>query len=117
MIGAVHLGLAMLAVDRERGVTVDIARHLEGLAATVGRSGAPGDAARLLGAAAALRDVAGVPPSNPTHHEGRVNVIPSALPLGVFAVGWTGGQTLTPEEAIIGLLGPARNGGAGRSER
>jgi hypothetical protein len=59
-------------------------------------------AARLLGAAAALRDTTGppVPPIDQAEREQHVSALRAALGEPAFAAAWAEGRRLTPEQAI-----------------
>jgi non-specific serine/threonine protein kinase len=103
-------GLEALALERELGTAENVARRLEGLAAVVHEAGGPGaaaGAARLLGAAAALREAIAAPPRNPEAHRRGVEAVRAHLTPGAFARAWAGGRSLTPERAVAEAFPPA----------
>jgi predicted ATPase/DNA-binding SARP family transcriptional activator len=75
---------------------------LESLAAVAVTRDQPGQAARLLGAAASLRESIGapLPPVERAEYDRTVEVARSALGEEVFAAAWAEGQTMKLEQAI-----------------
>jgi non-specific serine/threonine protein kinase len=102
-------GLEAVALERELGTEENVARRLEGLAAVVhetGRPGAAAGAARLLGAAAALREAIAAPPRNPQGHRDGVEAVRARLTPAAFARAWAEGGALAPEGAVADALPP-----------
>jgi hypothetical protein len=106
-----------LALSQEAGDMLGIARSLEGLAGTALVS-KPERAARLLGAAAALREVLGapVPAREREDHNRAVAALRTALGETAFAEDWTAGEALPVEKAVAEALTlpnerPVRGGG------
>jgi non-specific serine/threonine protein kinase len=94
-----------LELGRARGDLVDVSTALEGLA-RVAAAGQAAPAARLFGAAAALRDDIGMPQS-PTERSYFAPILAALRDdLGVesFAAAWAAGQSLPREEAIAEAL-------------
>jgi tetratricopeptide (TPR) repeat protein len=93
--------LESLAMNRQRGYRGGIAACLEGLAgvATVGQ---PDRAARLFGAAAALRaaDSEPIPPADLASYEVGVARARAALAPAAFTAAWEAGQALSLEQAV-----------------
>jgi DNA-binding CsgD family transcriptional regulator len=89
--------LAMKADDK-----LNIASALEGLASVVATQGAYTWAARLWGAAEALREAIGapIPPVERTHYEQVVTEVRRQLRNETFAVTWAEGRSMTPEQAF-----------------
>jgi non-specific serine/threonine protein kinase len=103
-------GLEALALERGQGAGESIARRLERLAEVVlgaGGADAPRRAARLLGAAATLREAIGAPPRNPEGYRRRIEAVRRTLTPGAFARARAAGRALTPEQALAGALAPA----------
>ena len=112
-----HLGLvALMQGDRARaatllreslqqrvaqGNTLGVARCLEGLAGVALVSGQHERAARLFGAAEALRAVAGTPqwPIDQPGHARDVAAVRAMLGEDAFAAAWAGGRAMTAEQA------------------
>jgi hypothetical protein len=96
-----------LVFRREMGNRPGIAECLEGLAAVVG-AGQSARAARLLGAADALRRVIAtpLPPVERPSYEATVTATRVALGEAAFAAAWAAGQALTLEEAVAEALEP-----------
>jgi tetratricopeptide (TPR) repeat protein len=100
-----------LALLRELGDKRGIAYSLEGLASAAGvpgnEHGALERAARLFGAAAALRAAISAPmaPNERVAYDRAVETARTSLGDGAFAAGWAAGQALTPEQAIALALG------------
>jgi DNA-binding NarL/FixJ family response regulator len=70
----------------------------------VAAGGAPAQAARLLGAAGALRERLGAPPPNPAGLARTRATVAAALPGPAFAAAWAAGRVLSPEQAAAGAL-------------
>jgi predicted ATPase/class 3 adenylate cyclase/DNA-binding CsgD family transcriptional regulator len=91
-----------LAIARKVGNKWLIASCLEGLAAVVVAQGEPLWAARLWGAAEALRDVIGapLPPAYRADYERGVAAARAQLGEKAFATDWAEGRTMTPDQAL-----------------
>jgi predicted ATPase/DNA-binding SARP family transcriptional activator len=102
------------AVWRRFDYQADIARCLEGLAALAVAAGPSELAARLFGAAEALRDAIGdpLPPPDQAEHEERVAALRAAMQRRVFTRVWAEGRAMTLEQviehALRGLAGSKR---------
>jgi ATP/maltotriose-dependent transcriptional regulator MalT len=85
-----------------------IASSLEGLAGVVAAQGEPARAARLYGAAEALRGSVGIPilPVDRATYERLVAAVRTQLGEAVFSSRWTEGRTMTPGQALA-AQGPA----------
>jgi predicted ATPase len=96
-----------LAIFREIGDQQGVAYNLEGLAAVVAALGQPGRAARLFGAAEALRAAIGAPlaPNEQAEYDRDVAVARAALDEAAFAAAWAQGRALSLEQAITLALG------------
>ncbi len=83
--------------DRQR-----IAQCLEGLAAVAGTSGTAERAARLLGAADALRTAIGapLPPARREDYHRCVDAVREALGDSTFSAAWKRGMEMTVAQAI-----------------
>ncbi len=92
-------GLGLWADLKDRWNTAATLDGLAGLAAELRR---PDAAVRLFGAAAAMRDAAGVPlpPNERAEHERYLGLAREALGEASFAAAWKAGQSLALEEAI-----------------
>jgi predicted ATPase len=79
---------------------------LEGVAGVLGLQGQPARAARLLGAAAALRRALGapLPPADRASHDRTVAAVRRALGEDAWATAWAAGQACTLEQAIATAL-------------
>jgi tetratricopeptide (TPR) repeat protein len=79
-----------------------LADGLEGLGRATAALGRPGLAARLDGAAAALREAVGAPmaPAHRAEHERAMGAVRAALGEGAFASAWAEGGALPVDEAI-----------------
>jgi len=79
-----------------------VAASLEGLAVIAAGTGRPADAARLLGAASALRSGHGMPlpPSEQADNERTVALARRALGDEAFVSAWARGQALSLEQAV-----------------
>ena len=84
------------------GHKLNIASGLEGLASMVALQGEPTWAARLWGAADALRDAMGAPMATVEQPAYEQAVAAARLKLGekVFAAAWAEGRTMSPEQAL-----------------
>jgi predicted ATPase len=84
------------------GDKIGIAQCLEGIAYTVCAQGQAGRAARLLGAAAALRDTVGapLPPMERPLHNRDVTTARTALGDSGYAEGWAAGRRLPLDQTI-----------------
>ncbi len=91
-----------LEIARKVGNKWLIASCLEGLAAVVVAQGEPLWAARLWGAAEALRDVIGapLPPVYRADYERAVAAASAQLGEKAFATAWAEGRTMTPDQAL-----------------
>jgi len=80
----------------------NVAASLEGLAALEAGQGAPSVAARLWGAAAALREAIGAPiyPVYRASYEQAVAQIRAMLGEQAFRTAWAEGRSMTPEQAL-----------------
>ncbi len=94
-----------LALCREVG-DKNIAPALEGLAGVVAAQREPAWAARLWGAAKALRDAIGapLPPVYHADYDRSVAAVRSSLGEKAFAATWAQGRAMTPEQAIVQAL-------------
>jgi predicted ATPase/DNA-binding CsgD family transcriptional regulator len=107
-----------LDCDRETGNRWYQAEALEAVAAAAARLGEPDRAARLWGAAAALRDVLGapIPPPDRARHDEVLAGVRARLGEDAFAATVGAGRALTPEQAAAeaaAVGGPSRNGKPG----
>ncbi len=91
-----------LAIAKEGNSKIDIDLHLEGLAGVVAVQGEPAWAARLYGAAEALRVDNGIPiqPVYRAEYERSVSATRTQLGEQAFAAAWAEGRTMTPEQAL-----------------
>jgi non-specific serine/threonine protein kinase len=91
-----------LALRRQAGHKRGIARCLEGLAGVGGARGHAERAARLYGAAAALRQAIGVPlpPTDRAVHERGLAAARARLGEAAFGISWAAGQSLALMPAI-----------------
>jgi predicted ATPase len=91
-----------LSLWRELGDRESVAVCLEALAAVAGGEGQPERAARLCGAAAALRKAIGVPrpPADQDDYDRRVAAARDTLGEEAFAAAWSAGQAMSIEDAI-----------------
>jgi predicted ATPase/class 3 adenylate cyclase len=90
-----------LDIVRNLGDKSTLAMALEGLARVDGLEEKPGRAARLLGAADALRKALNKPveAADRADYEGAVSLARGALGETAFAAAWEEGRSLTPEQA------------------
>jgi predicted ATPase/class 3 adenylate cyclase/DNA-binding CsgD family transcriptional regulator len=91
-----------LAIGKEVGDNLYIAFYLEGLAEVVAVQGDPTWAARLWGAAEALRDAMGapIPPVYRAEYDHSVAAARAQLGERAFAAAWAEGRTMTLEQAL-----------------
>jgi predicted ATPase/DNA-binding CsgD family transcriptional regulator len=84
------------------GYKLDVASGLEGLANVVAAQGEVAWAARLWGAAEALRDMMGAtfPPLERADYEHTTDTARTVLGVEAFTAAWTEGRTMTPEQAL-----------------
>jgi predicted ATPase/DNA-binding NarL/FixJ family response regulator/Tfp pilus assembly protein PilF len=86
------------------GATVDAAQTMEAMAGLLVRLGMADQAARSLGAAAAIRESAGVDPYPLLDYAGTVAAVRTALGQTAFDEAWATGRALTANRAIVELL-------------
>jgi DNA-binding CsgD family transcriptional regulator len=103
---AMALSLETLALRRELRDVWGTPSSLEDLADIAGMTGQPERAARLYGAAEALREVIGVPlpPYHRSEYEREVAVTREALGEQAFADAYAAGRALPVEEAVAEAL-------------
>jgi predicted ATPase/DNA-binding SARP family transcriptional activator len=101
-----------LALWRELGEDRYIAECLEGLAEVARAEGCPERAARLVGAARALRDAVGYPhaPANQLDDDRNIATIRAALGEEAFAAAWAAGRAMSLEDAIAQALDETAEG-------
>jgi hypothetical protein len=94
---------------RELGDRRNVATLLGQLASQAGRRGQGSRAARLWGAAAALREAIGAPlsPAQRESHERAVAPVRAACGEAEFAAAWIAGEALTLEQAVAEAIAPA----------
>jgi predicted ATPase len=99
-----------LAMARDLGDMRRCAEELEQLVRTAGAAGRGERAARLFGAAAALREAMGIPLPAPDREEVEQAVAAARAALGedAWAASFAAGQALSLEQAIAEALGEAR---------
>ncbi len=113
-----------VALHRRLPCRYDLALACDGLAMACAADGAAERAARLFGAAQALRDAISVPiiPADQAEHDQYLAATQAALGDAAFAAAWTAGQTLPPDALLEGeesgagtesTGAPAANGGNG----
>jgi len=92
-----------LAMGRVMGDNLCIAFSLEGLADVAGVQGDPAWAARLWGAAEALREARGTPlqPVYSTDYEQSVATARTRLGEKAFVAAWAEGRMMTPEQVLV----------------
>jgi hypothetical protein len=73
-----------------------------------GAQGLPARAARLYGAAEALREAipAPLPPADPADHERQAAATRDTLGKKAFAAAWAAGRQMTMEQAVAYALAP-----------
>jgi tetratricopeptide (TPR) repeat protein len=91
-----------LALSRELGEKGRSAASLEGMARLEWAEGRADRAARLLGAAAELRESIGIPlsPKDCPEHDRQTAEVRQALGEEGFASAWTDGQAMTLDQAV-----------------
>jgi hypothetical protein len=92
-----------LTLAQEVAATPLIAACLDGFATLAASDGRPERAARLFGAAEALRTT-GDEPSDRAQYESHVAAVRAALGEERFAASWAAGRALPTEEAIAEAL-------------
>ncbi|MGO8947315.1 MAG: ATP-binding protein [Ktedonobacterales bacterium] len=104
------LGREGLALVRDVGDLRFCAGALDLLAGTAGMAGQGRRAARLLGAATALRETIGAPQPAREHDDTEQAVAPARAALGEegWMAAYVAGHAVTPEQAITEALGEAR---------
>ncbi len=108
-----------VALHRRIPCRYDLALALDGLAMACAADGAAERAARLFGAAQALRDAIGTPiiPADQAEHDQYLAAAQTTLGDAAFAAAWVAGQAMppdalfSPEEPATGV--PATNGSNG----
>ncbi len=97
-----------LALVREIDNKEFIPACLEGLAGVAVAQGETAWAARLWGAAKALREAIGtpLPPVECANYEGAIKAARTSLGENAFTIAWAQGRTMTPEQALA-AQGPA----------
>ena len=100
------LGHECLRLLRELGTQLNVADCYERLAWVAHARGHPERAARLLGAAAALRAATGapLPPVRHGDHDAVVIDVRALLGAPAFATAYAGGQALSRDEAVAYAL-------------
>jgi hypothetical protein len=85
-----------------------IAHCLEGWASVAGGAGRPEQAARLFGAAEALRDLTNTPrpPADVADYDRTLAALRAALGEEAFAAAWAAGQAMSLDEAVALALEP-----------
>lgn len=103
---ALRLFRESLALFRDQGDQRGIADGLDGLAGVLGGLKQPERAARLLGAAEALREAIGaaVWPANAADYARTAGVVRGQLDEPAFAAAWAAGRGLPPEQATAAAL-------------
>jgi predicted ATPase/DNA-binding SARP family transcriptional activator len=102
-----------LAIFRELGNKEGIVKDLEGLAAVAVAQGAAERAARLFGAAAALREAIGapLPPDERADYERQEAPVRAALHEAAFAAAWAAGRAMPLDDAVAFALDETHMGG------
>ena len=108
---AAHFAESLVLLREWRIDQREIAYGLEGLAGAAVR-GQPRRSARLFGAAAALRESAGIPlpPVQRADYERDVGAARAQVDESSFAAAWSAGRALTLEQAIAEALEPLNGG-------
>jgi ATP/maltotriose-dependent transcriptional regulator MalT len=108
-----------LAIFRETGDRHNLVWALEGQAGLLAAMGQAAPAAKLLGAAAALRTAAGapVPPVERARVVATVAAVRGWLGESAFAAAWGAGQHLSAEQAIADALAEPPPTGAPLAQR
>jgi predicted ATPase/class 3 adenylate cyclase len=104
-----------LEVRREVGDKWGIAHSLEGFAGLAEASGNPARAARLFGAAEALRDSIGAPvrPTDRPDYDQRVAAARAQLTSEAFTAAWVAGRAMTLSQAVEDALDTLETGPGG----
>jgi tetratricopeptide (TPR) repeat protein len=99
-----------LTIAGKAGARWVLGTLLEGMASVAVGQGQVECAARLFGAAQAVRTALGTPirPANRALYEAHIAAARTALDEDDFARGWEGGRAMTPEQAIEDALDGAR---------
>jgi tetratricopeptide (TPR) repeat protein len=94
-----------LALTRKGDFKEEMASGLEGLAGVVAAQGKPAWAARLWGAADALREAMGtpIPPVYGADYERSLAAVRAQLGEKAFAAAWAEGRMMTPEQVLTPL--------------
>ncbi|HJR80925.1 MAG TPA: tetratricopeptide repeat protein [Anaerolineales bacterium] len=100
-----------LSIQYKMGNRAGIAECLMGIASVLSAQGKAEAAARLLGAAEAMRESAGASlwPANRVEYDRILTSLKSALDEPAFAAAWSAGQALNTEQAIAEVPGTATN--------
>jgi len=117
LAGAAMLFRESLALKREARDREGLATTLEEMGAIAHAWGQPERAARLLGAAARLRDAIGASQRSDVwpHYEATVAAVRRALGEAAFAAAWAEGRALSLEQAVAAALAAERPpAGSGR---
>src|SRR5262249_10244596 len=95
-----------LTLLRESGEKGNVAEGLEGLAGIAWAQGQPERAARLYGAAEALREAirAPLPPADHAEHERLVAAVRTGLDAATFEAAWAAGRAQSVADAIAAAL-------------
>jgi DNA-binding CsgD family transcriptional regulator len=101
---AVGLYRQSLGLSRDLGEWAGVAGDLEGLARAAAARGRPGRAARLLGAADAVRREAGRPPMLVDRPGAEAAAARAALGEAAFAAAWAEGRAMTLEQVVACAL-------------
>jgi predicted ATPase len=101
-VRAFELFCASLDIRRELGDRRGIADCLEGLAAVAAALRRPREAARLYGAAAALREAIEAPilPFDQAEYDRHLAATQAQLEQSAFAEAWATGRAMTPEQSV-----------------
>jgi DNA-binding CsgD family transcriptional regulator/tetratricopeptide (TPR) repeat protein len=104
--GAIGVCRESLGLAWNDGDKVCCARALEGLAGAAAAIGRPVPAARLFGAAAALRTVLGapLPPSERGWHDAAITALRSSADAGTISAAWEAGAALPLDQVIAEAL-------------
>lgn len=102
-VSALHESLTLFHQLGDKTMLATVLAELGGVAASLGQ---PQRGARLLGAAAALREVIRAPiaPAERKAYEAKVASVHSLLGAAEFIVAWDTGQSLLPDEAVTEAL-------------
>ncbi len=109
-VGEAHALMAeALSLLQSLGLRDGVVLGIEGIAYVVAAEGRPRQAARLRGAASALRARLHDPirPAQRTEHDQALAVLQDALGADVFEAAWAEGAALSFDEAIAAALAPA----------